>query len=139
MARAEVTTGAGGRTPFVGPSGEMAALRERLGAARAGAGGVALVAGEPGVGKARLVAELAERARADGWTVLDGRAFQAEGLPPYLPFVEALRAHVRAAPPETLRAQFGPGAADVALLVREVQTALPDLPPAAPYAASASE
>lgn len=121
-----------GRTPFVGRTAELAALRARLAAAGQGEGGVVLIAGEPGIGKTRLAGELAEQAQADGWIVLAGRAYQAEGLPPYLPFVEALRAYVRAAVPETLRRQLGQGARDVALLVRDVRTVLPEIPPAEP-------
>ena len=117
------------RTPFVGRQRQLATLRERLVVAGRGQGGVVLVAGEPGVGKTRLVLELAERACADGWQALIGRAYESEGMPPYLPFAEALRAGVRACPVEDLRAQLGKGAADVALLVPEVRDRLPDLPP----------
>jgi len=65
------------------------------------------VAGGPGIGKTRLLAELAARARADGWTVLAGRAYDIEGMPPCLPFIEALQAYVRICPPDRLRAQLG--------------------------------
>lgn len=116
-------------TLFVGRQRELTMLDECLAAAARGEGGVALVAGEPGIGKTRLLAELAERARADGWTVLTGRASDTEGMPPYLPFIEALRPYVRACPPERLRAQLGRGAAEVALLLPELPAILLDLPP----------
>jgi DNA-binding CsgD family transcriptional regulator len=117
------------RTPFVGRQRELGRLLERLEAAGRDEGGVVLVAGEPGIGKSRLLAELAERARTDGWQVLAGRAYETEGMPPYLPFTEALRAYVRACPDDVLRAQLGRGAAGVALLVPELRERLPDLPP----------
>lgn len=44
------------RTPFVGRAHELTTLRACLEAATQGAGGVALVAGEPGIGKSRLLA-----------------------------------------------------------------------------------
>jgi ATP-dependent Clp protease ATP-binding subunit ClpA len=69
---------------FVGRQHELAVLGECLAAAARGEGGVALVVGEPGIGKTRLLSELADRARADGWTVLSGRAYDSEGMPPYL-------------------------------------------------------
>lgn len=119
------------RTPFVGREPELAALTERLEAAARGAGGVVLVAGEAGIGKTRLVAELAGHAAGAGWTVLSGRANQEEGLPPYLPFVDALREYVHTASAAELRDRLGEGAADVALLLREVRARLPDLPAAA--------
>ena len=50
-------------TIFVGRQRELAALGECLAAAAHGEGGIALVAGEPGIGKTRLLAELADRAR----------------------------------------------------------------------------
>ncbi len=48
-----------------------------------------LVAGEPGIGKTRLVSEIATRAHERGMTVVGGRCDADLGLP-YQPFVEAL-------------------------------------------------
>jgi DNA-binding CsgD family transcriptional regulator len=118
--------------PLVGRGPQLATLLARLAVAGRGAGGAALVAGEPGIGKTRLLAELADRARAEGWTVLTGRAFEGEGVPPYLPIVEALRPYIRAGSPETLRARLGRGAPEVALLVPELRDCLPGLPAAPP-------
>jgi DNA-binding CsgD family transcriptional regulator len=115
--------------PFVGRGRELAALLSRLGAAREGHSSVAIIGGEPGIGKTRLMLEVAARARAGGWRVLSGRAYEAEGMPPYLPFVEALRPYIRACPLDALAAQLGAGAANVALLVPELRDRLPDLPP----------
>ncbi len=50
---------------------------------------VTLVAGEPGIGKTRLLHEVAGRAEQVGGLVLRGGASEAEGMPPYLPFLEA--------------------------------------------------
>ena len=61
--------------------------------------------------------------------MLAGRAYDTEGMPPYLPFIEALRPYVHACPPERLRAQLGRGAAEVALLLPELPEILPDLSP----------
>jgi DNA-binding NarL/FixJ family response regulator/tetratricopeptide (TPR) repeat protein len=121
--------GRAGRARFVGRQDELAMLQDRMDAAGRGAGSVVLVAGEPGMGKTRLLTELAERARASGWLVLTGRAYDTEGMPPYLPFVEALREHVRACPDDVLRAELGRGAADIALLVPELRERLTDLQP----------
>ncbi|MGH2600909.1 MAG: AAA family ATPase, partial [Dehalococcoidia bacterium] len=124
-----------GSPPFVGRQRELALLLARLAAAEAGQGGVALVGGEPGIGKTRLLLELAGCARAQGWQILIGRAYQAEWMPSYLPFKEALREYVRACPAEDLRAQLGKGAAEVALLVPEVHDRLTNLPPSPPLSA----
>ena len=115
-------------TPFVGRQRELDALLARLKAVERGDGAVVLVAGEPGIGKTRLLAELAEQARVQGWLILTGRAYESEGMPPYVPFAEALRDYVRGCPPEALRVQLGDGAAEVALVVHEVRSRLPELP-----------
>ncbi|MFD6177472.1 MULTISPECIES: ATP-binding protein [unclassified Isoptericola] len=51
---------------------------------------VRLLSGEAGVGKTRLVAEVARRAAADGAAVLWGGGHDAEGHTPYGAFAEAL-------------------------------------------------
>ena len=118
-------------TPLVGREAELASLLGQLTRAGQGNGGVALVAGEPGIGTTRLLAELAERARADGWRVLGGSAYDTEGMPPYLPFVEALRAHLRDASPGRLRTQLGRDAAPLASLIPELRDRLSALPSSA--------
>ena len=46
-----------------------------------------LFAGEPGIGKTRLLAEAAERAPAEGWAVLSGGCHRKSGIAPYDPFL----------------------------------------------------
>jgi predicted ATPase len=118
------------RTPFIGRHQELAVLCERLDAAGhdQGQGGMVLVAGEPGIGKTRLAAEFAVRARDAGWLVLTGRAYESEGMPPYLPFVEALRQLLLSGPRHDLGAVLGREAPDIARLVPEIRDALPELP-----------
>src|SRR4051794_27359703 len=60
----------------------------RLVGARAGA---LLLAGEPGIGKTRLLAEAGRAAHARGQTVLYGRCYEDQ-VAPYEPFAEALGA-----------------------------------------------
>jgi class 3 adenylate cyclase/DNA-binding CsgD family transcriptional regulator len=118
----------GPTTPLVGRTGELALLAERLAAAVAGQGSVVLLLGEPGIGKTRLLEELAMTARTQGVPVLWGRCYEGEGAPAYWPWVQVVRAYVSAHDAETLRRQMGPGAADIAQVVPEVRQALPDLP-----------
>jgi predicted ATPase len=113
---------------FVGRDHELRALDALLDAALAGEGNVALVSGEPGVGKTRLVEGLTRRAEARGFVVAWGRscaiapvpasrrippagrasgrdhrrrasAREGEGTPAYYPWLQALR---------RLRGSFGP-------------------------------
>ena len=77
---------------FVGRARELRELDGALEATRAGRGGVVLVEGEAGIGKTRLAAELATRARGTGFQVLLGHSIDLVGTElPYQPFVEALR------------------------------------------------
>src|SRR5262249_34863283 len=54
------------RTPFVGREAELAVLRERVAQVRQGMGQVLLLSGEAGIGKSRLVQEVASALAADG-------------------------------------------------------------------------
>jgi len=79
-----------GRTPYVGRSEERSLLRQAVGRAVAGGGGVVLIAGEAGLGKTRLVDEIAAEAKASGMFVVRGQCYDMEGALPYIPFVEAI-------------------------------------------------
>ncbi|HEY2652704.1 MAG TPA: ATP-binding protein, partial [Solirubrobacteraceae bacterium] len=77
---------------FVGRVAELEALEEPLRRAGSGNGGATLVAGEAGIGKSRLVAELGSRARAAGTLVLVGECVElAEGELAFSPIISALR------------------------------------------------
>ena len=79
---------------MVGRARELVAIDRALHAAAAGHGGLLLVSGEAGIGKSRLLAEAARRARDMGMAVLSGRAVPHTG--PFRPVAEAL---VPVAPP----------------------------------------
>ena len=74
---------------FVGRDAEIDLLAKAWKQALAGERQVVLVAGEPGLGKSRLAAEVALAARDDGAMVLYGRC-DDELTSPYRPWVEAL-------------------------------------------------
>ncbi len=75
---------------LVGRDEEARHLQAALAAAEAGRGGTALVTGEAGIGKSRLVREIVRTAAARELLVLTGRAV-AGGVPaPFRPFAEAL-------------------------------------------------
>jgi hypothetical protein len=54
--------------------------------------GLTLIVGETGIGKTRALAELARLARARGYTVWCGSAYDGAGAPAYWPWIEILRA-----------------------------------------------
>jgi DNA-binding SARP family transcriptional activator len=118
------------RGAFVGRGRELEELLAGLEDAVAGHGRLFLLVGEPGIGKSRLADELIGRARARGARVLVGRCWEAGGAPAYWPWVQSMRACVRETEPETLRAQLGTGASDLAQLLPELRELFPDLPEA---------
>ena len=77
---------------FVGRDRELETLRAALDAACAGSGRLAMLSGEPGIGKTRLARELTEQAAALRPRVVWGRCHEEAGAPPYWPWVHILRA-----------------------------------------------
>ncbi|MFF9408584.1 ATP-binding protein [Streptomyces anandii] len=76
---------------LVGRSAELARLDAVLAAlGEPGVPAVVDIAGEPGIGKSRLLAEVCARARRAGLTVLRGRATQYEQQVPFQAFTDAL-------------------------------------------------
>jgi ATP/maltotriose-dependent transcriptional regulator MalT len=108
---------------FIGREDELAALLAALERARLGETGAVVIGGEAGVGKSRLVTELARRAAAEDMRVLSGQCVElgAEGLP-FAPLVDALRTLARSTPPAALSTLLGPAR-------RELSRLLPDLDP----------
>src|SRR6202035_768720 len=75
---------------LIGRDHELAELLRLLDAALAGRGSLALIGGEPGIGKTHLTrAILSEAARRGCFTVV-GHCYEMEGAPPYVPFIEML-------------------------------------------------
>src|SRR3989442_6672139 len=82
--------------PIVGRQRELTLVMNHYEAVKRGHAGVVLLTGEPGMGKTRLLDEVALRTAQDGAVVLRGSASEAEGMPPFLLFVEVLGAHLLA-------------------------------------------
>lgn len=106
-------------------------MTRRLDAAARGEGGVVLLSGEPGIGKSRLLREVSDKALSDGWLVLSGRAYDTEGMPPYLPFVEVLHQYVRVSSEDDLQ-PIADNAPEIARLVPEIVARFPADPSARP-------
>src|SRR5689334_6007340 len=91
-----------GYADLIGRSRELAILAEHLAEARQSDGArhpaVVLLAGAPGIGKTRLLEEFPTPELAAGVIVIRGGASQATGMPPYLPFLQALGDYIVAAP-----------------------------------------
>jgi len=80
-----------GLTRFVGRGAEMDVLETALARARAGNGQVIGVVAEAGTGKSRLCYEFAERCRAAGMRVIEGRCAPYGKNVPLLPILQVFR------------------------------------------------
>ena len=114
---------------FVGRQREMGELKACLEDALSGRGRLVTLVGEPGIGKTRTAQELATYAGLRSAQVLWGRCYEEQGMPPYWPWVQAIRSYVRERDPDQLRSEMGAGAADIAEVVSDVKERLPDLKP----------
>ncbi|WIG58291.1 MAG: hypothetical protein OJF49_001036 [Ktedonobacterales bacterium] len=86
--------------PLVGRDADLTLLDRHL----AGKGPpVLLFAGEPGIGKSRLLREAAARGAASGWQTLRGGNAQRGGQEPYACVLEALQRYISGQPPARLR------------------------------------
>src|SRR5262249_34632010 len=86
--------------PLVGRLCEFARLEEHL----AGVGPpLLLVAGEPGIGKTRLLQEASARAGQAGWCVLESGCTRRSEQGPYAPLLGALARHLAQHSPAQLR------------------------------------
>ena len=103
-------------TPLVGRLREMAVLRKALADAMSGAGGVAVISGEPGIGKTRLVQELLDEASLGDWEAGLGHCIHGEGIVPYRPWVEALEPLLQTLTPEDFVDAAGFAAGELAEL-----------------------
>ncbi len=94
---------------FVGRRDELARLTDLLDRAVAGIPAVAVIGGEAGVGKSRLVGEVVAAADDLGMRVLVGNCVQlgAQGLP-FAPLVDALRLLSRSMPRAEFDQMLGP-------------------------------
>jgi DNA-binding SARP family transcriptional activator len=113
---------------FVGRERQLAQLMAGVEELERGRGSLLLIRGEPGIGKTWLAEEGAARAAARGALVLSGRCWESGGAPPYWPWARCLRKLVQETEPDTLGAQIGAGAVDVARIVPELRELVPSLP-----------
>lgn len=121
------------RDAFVGRARELSGLRRMFDSARNGSGGMALLVGEPGIGKTRIAQIITTEASAAGATILWGRGFEGEWSPPYGPWVAALSellSHLSTDQRAATIEHLGPAASILGRILPEV--AETDAPPSTP-------
>src|SRR5438105_2593224 len=98
---------------LVGRPAELDGFERILGEVERGDSAAVALVGEPGIGKTRLLGELARRADRRGQLVLMGSAAELERELPFHVFVDALDDYVRGLPPSTLAAVSDDGQSEL--------------------------
>ncbi len=114
-------------TPLISRTTEMDKLKTAFEDALHSKSSVVALQGEAGIGKSRLMQELAAFANSKNAVALSGRASQ-DG-PPYGPWIEIARQYVAQAPGELLRRMLGANASQVVKLVPDIAVKLGTVPP----------
>ena len=114
-------------TPLISRTAELGKLKTTFEEALQGKSSVVALQGEAGIGKGRLMQELAAYASSKGTVVLSGRASQ-DG-PPYGPWVEVARQYMAQSPGGLLRRMLGANASEVVKLVPDIAVKLGTIPP----------
>ncbi len=113
--------------PLVGRDAEFARLGELYTEAAHGRTQVAILKGEPGIGKSRLAREFVAGLVEQGGDVLQGRAFETGGRLPYQALVDALRPRLdRENAPDDLLSDVW--LVELGRLLPELHERYPDLP-----------
>src|SRR5579863_4652436 len=110
---------------LIGRATDLTALHVLIDQTKQGEGQVALISGEAGIGKSRLVAEAKTYAASQGFLLMQGNCFQADSAFPYAPFLDLFRAYFSSA---TLQARQH----ELALFAQELSQFLPDVTPLIP-------
>jgi len=111
---------------FVGRHSALKRLEQAFEEALSGRGRIALLVGEPGIGKTRTVERQLEHV-ADRASAYVGRCFEGEGAPAYWPFVQILRSLIEETDDKQLAETLRAGAADLLPLVPELAERLPKI------------
>ena len=133
---AEVDPQGGIRTALcpvtVGREPEMRRLRDAIGAVREGDSRVVVLAGDAGLGKTRLAADLRRAASEAGLATMWGGCSEAELSLPYLPFLEAVGNHLSQANLPAIRRQLTANHRELAWLFPQLEMAEPPQDPSDP-------
>src|SRR5262245_18769025 len=114
---------------LIGREAQISLLAGRLAQVRGGQSRVALIAGEAGIGKSRLAADIKARAMQRGGRIAQGRCFERDRAFPYAPLVDLLRACCAGRAADELERMLGPVACELVKLLPELATLLPDITP----------
>ena len=117
---------------LIGRAGNTASLHQLIEKAHSGAGQVALICGEAGVGKSRLVSEIQTYATGQGFLLFQGNCFPTDLSYPYAPLLDLLRTFLTNHSSEKITAALGPSASALYPLLPDIITSVPPSPITAP-------
>jgi oligopeptide transport system substrate-binding protein len=138
------------RGRLVGRERELSEALNLWQQAKSGEGQVLLISGEPGIGKTRLMRELAARVDLSGGQVFSGECY-AEGSAPYTPIAQIIQSALEpqlpitnsqsliSNPTGTLRSLPSSILADLITLAPALRPRFPDVPPNPPLDAQAEQ
>jgi hypothetical protein len=113
---------------FAGRRSELAVLNAAVDAALQKHPSITLITGEAGIGKTRLVDEVAKYSRERGMTFMRGRCFESHSADSYFPFLEIFRQYFLLHPhsPDIGFDKSGDDVVSLTVLLPDVATELPD-------------
>ena len=115
-------------TPFVGRNHEYGLLIGLIARLTAGSGYTVLIEGEPGIGKSRLLREVARYAHAPDLPMLATNCYEFERAMPYQPVIDLVTRALDQVSDEALRNLAPVSLAELAALVPEIGERFQDLP-----------
>ena len=113
---------------LIGREADLAALHVLVEQAKRGEGQVALIGGEAGIGKSRLVLET-KTTLPMGFVPLQGNCFQADSALPYAPFLDVLRSSFSGSFPLTRQDELAPFAQELSQFLSDMIPLVPERPP----------
>lgn len=116
---------------LVGRKAELERLDGLVGGLGDGTGRLAVITGEPGIGKTRLLAELSRTADERGCLVLEGRGLEFERELPFWVFVDACDEYLASLDAPTVERLAGEGLAELTGIFPSLQS-LAQVPTRAP-------
>lgn len=114
---------------LVGRAVDLTSLQALIDQTKQGKGQVALISGEAGIGKSRLVAEAKTYAANQGFLLLQGNCFQTDRVFPYAPFLDLLQAYFSRSFPQTERHDLVPFAQELSQFLPDVTPLIPESTP----------
>ncbi|HZY43897.1 MAG TPA: AAA family ATPase, partial [Anaerolineae bacterium] len=104
---------------LIGRASNLDAIDRLIDQAASGAGRVALISGEAGLGKSRLVSEAKSIAALHGLLTLQGGCFEIDRSLPYAPFIDLLRSFFANFSTDQIKRFVDPAALDLSRLLPE--------------------